>query len=72
MGKGKINDIRMLELVDEGFNQVIIAKKFGVSKQAISKRLIELRGRTTKVMASKKINKIIDDRLDAIEQLKKD
>ncbi len=61
----------MLQLVDEGLNQVKIAKYFGVTKQAISKRKKELRGHTTKVVVSKKIKQVVDNKLDAIEQLKK-
>ena len=61
----------MLKMVDEGISQIKIAEFFGVSKQAVSKRIKELRGRTTKVVVSKKVEQIIDDRLDAISQLKK-
>ena len=61
----------MLQLVDEGLNQVKIAQYFGVSKQAVSKRLIELRGRSTRIIATKKIEKAVDNKLDAIAQLKK-
>ena len=42
-----------------------------VSRQAVSKRLKELRGHTTKVVVSKKIKQVVDNKLDAIKQLKK-
>ncbi len=61
----------MLRMVDEGISQVKIAEHFGVSKQAVSKRIKELRGRTTRVIVSKKIKQAVDDKLDAIAQLKK-
>ena len=68
---GKISDVRMLKMVDEGISQVKIAEHFGVSKQAVSKRIKELRGKTTKVITTKKVKQAVDDRLDAIAQLKK-
>ena len=71
MKSKKINDTKLIRLVDEGFNQAETARKLGVSRQAVSKRLIELRGRTTKVMVSKKIEQVVDQRLDAVEQLQK-
>ncbi len=71
MKSGKINDNKMLIMVDQSFTQVEIAKFFGVSKQAVSKRLQQLRGRTTKAIVAKKLNQVVDDRLDAISQLKK-
>jgi hypothetical protein len=40
---GKIDDERMLELFNEGKNQVEIAAIFDVTKQAVSKRLKALR-----------------------------
>ena len=37
----KINDNKMLKMVAQGYNQVKIAEYFGVSKQAVNKRLIQ-------------------------------
>jgi len=67
----KVNDTKLIRLVDKGTSQAEIARTLGVSRQAINKRLIELRGRTTKVVAAKKIEKIVDRKLDAMEQLQK-
>ena len=67
----KINDTRLIRLVDEGCSQAETARQLGVSRQAVSKRIIELRGRTTKVMVTKKINQVVEQKLDAIEQLQK-
>ena len=68
--KNKINDNKMLKMVDQNYSQVKIAEFFGVSKQAVNKRLIQLKGRSTKVIVTKKVKKSIDDRLDSISQLK--
>jgi predicted transcriptional regulator len=71
MGNPKINDRKMLRLIDSGMSQSEVAKKIGVSRQAVSKRLQELRGKITKVVVSKKIEQVVDRKIDAIEQLQK-
>ena len=58
-------------MVDEGCTQASAARSLGVSRQAVNKRLIELRGRTTKVVAVKKIEQMVDRKLDAVDQLQK-
>ena len=55
MSTGKINDTKLIRLVDEGVSQAEIARQLNVSRQAIHKRLQELRGQTTKVVVAKKI-----------------
>jgi predicted transcriptional regulator len=47
------------------------AKELGVSRQAVSKLLINLRGKTTKVVATKKIEQVVERKIDALEQLGK-
>ena len=47
------------------------AKELGVSRQAVSKHLQELRGKTTKVVAAKKVERIVDNKIDSMEQLGK-
>jgi len=69
MKQGKINDRVLLKLVDQGKSQVEAAEHFGVSKQAVNKRLRELRGRQTKVIVSKKIEQAVDANFDAMQQL---
>ena len=69
MGNPKINDRKMLRLIDSGMSQSEVAKKISVSRQAVSKRLQEIRGKTTKVVVAKKIEEIVDHKIDAIEQL---
>ena len=56
-------------MVDQGKRQVEIAEFFRVSKQAVNKRLKELRGRQTRVIVSKKIEKAVDSSFDAMKQL---
>jgi len=66
-----MNDTRLIRLIDSGMSQAEVARELGVSRQAVSKRLIELRGRTTKVIAAKKVEQVVDQRLDAVDQLQK-
>jgi len=69
MTEQKINNRRLVRLIDSGMCQAEAARKIGVSRQAVSKRLQELRGKTTKVTACKKVEKIVDRKIDAMEQL---
>jgi predicted DNA-binding protein (UPF0251 family) len=69
MRNPKINDREMLRLIDSGMSQSEAAKKIGVSRQAVSKRLQELRGKTTKIVVSKKIEQVVGRKIDAMEQL---
>lgn len=71
MTKSKLSDKKLLGLVDEGLSLAEIARLHGISRQATSKRLIELRGKTTKAVVAKKINEIVERKIDALEQLHK-
>lgn len=71
MGKTKLNDRRLLSLVDEGRSLAEIARGHGITRQAVSKRVIELRGKTTRVVAAKKVEQIVERKIDALEQLNK-
>ena len=67
-----INDRKLVELIDsQKKNQAQAAQALGVSRQAVSKRLQELRGKTTKVVVSKKIEQVVDRKIDAMDQLQK-
>jgi len=70
MTNAKINDRRLLRLIDkEGKNQSEAARELGVSRQAVSKRLQEIRGKTTRVVVAKKVEQVVDTKLDAMGQL---
>jgi len=72
MRSGKIADGKLLKLIDiKGMNQSEAARELGVTRQAVSRRLQQLRGKTTKVIATKKIEEVIDRKLDLISQLEK-
>lgn len=71
MPEKKINDTKLIRLIDEGLPQKEIAERFGVSRQAIHRRLRELRRHTTKVVAARKIEEVVDRKIDAIAQLGK-
>jgi predicted transcriptional regulator len=70
MGNPKIKDRELLKLIDkEKKSQSEAARIIGVSRQAVSKRLKELRGNTTKVVATKKVEQVVDRKIDAMEQI---
>ena len=70
MKKPKLNDRKLLRLIDTDLlSQSEAARKLGVSRQAVSKRLQELRGKTTKAIVVKKVEQIVDKKIDAISQL---
>jgi predicted DNA-binding protein (UPF0251 family) len=70
MRNPKINDHKLLRLIDkDGLSQSAAAKKIGVSRQAVNKRLQEIRGKTTKVVVAKKIEQVVNHKIDAIGQL---
>ena len=67
-----INDRKLLRLIDkENKSPAEAAREIGVSRQAVSKRLQELRGKTTKVIVTKKVEQIVDRKIDAMEQFQK-
>jgi predicted transcriptional regulator len=51
--------------------QAQAAKELGVTRQAVSRRLQELRGKTTRAVVVKKVGQVVDKKLDALEQLQK-
>lgn len=70
MKSPKINDEKLLRLIDRiGLSQSDAAREFGVSRQAVSQRLQELRGKTTRVVVAKKLEQVVDRKIDAMEQL---
>jgi predicted DNA-binding protein (UPF0251 family) len=67
----KINDRRLLQLIDkENLSYAEAARRLDVSRQAVSHRMKELRPKTTRVIAASKIKNCVDQRLDAVSQLK--
>jgi predicted DNA-binding protein (UPF0251 family) len=70
----KIKDIELVRMIDrDKLTQAEAARKLGVSRQAVSKRLQELRGQTTKALAisEKKIKQVVNQKINAMEQLQK-
>ena len=66
----KINDRELLRLVDKGgLSQSAAAKQLGVSRQAVSKRLQEVRGRSTRAVVAKQTQKVLQQSFDAVDQL---
>ena len=51
MPEQKINDRKLIRLIDiDLLSQSEAARKLGVSRQAVSKRLLDLRGKTTRAV----------------------
>jgi CRP-like cAMP-binding protein len=70
MSSSKINDRGLLRLLDKvGLTQSEAARRLGVSRQAVSLRLAELRGKTTRAVVAKKVQAVVDKKINAIEQL---
>lgn len=70
MAEPIINDRELLRLIDkEKMSQSAAARKLCVSRQAVNQRLKELRGKTTRVVVAKKVEKVVDQKLDAMAQL---
>lgn len=70
MPKPIINDRKLLRLLDrEGLSQSEASRILGVSRQAVSLRVRELRGLKTKAIAATKISESIDAGFDAMQQL---
>lgn len=71
MNAKTISNTQLLKRVDAGESFAQIAKDAGVTRQAIQKRVRLLRGKVTKVTATRKIKQIVDRKLDAVDQLQK-
>ena len=69
MAKKKLPTSELLRRVDAGESYSEIARDYGISKQAVHKRFLALRGRTTKVIVAQKVEESVTHRLDAIAQL---
>lgn len=67
----KLHTSELLRRVDAGDSFADIAKDHGISRQAVQKRIQKLRGKTTKVAVVKKVEEIVDRKLDAVDQLQK-
>jgi predicted transcriptional regulator len=65
-----IDDRKLLRLIDkEKKSQTAAAMELGVTRQAVSHRLKELRGRATKMIVAKKTSYLVNRKLDSMEQL---
>ncbi|BBO72778.1 hypothetical protein DSCW_01950 [Desulfosarcina widdelii] len=71
MATRKLSTAELLRRVDAGDTYAEIARDHGITRQAVYKRVRELRGKTTKVTAVKKIEDVVDRKLDAVDQLQK-
>lgn len=70
--KSAIDDRELVRLIDkEKCSQSEAARRLGVSRQAVNQRLVELRGRSTKVVVAKKVEQLVEHKIDAIEQIGK-
>ncbi len=72
MTEKKFYDHEVLRLVDDkGLSQAEAARKLGTTRQAVHNRLKEMTGRSTKVVVSKNVEKAVERKIDAMDQLNK-
>jgi len=71
MGKyRKINEKKLLKLVlEDGLSTSQVAKHFGVSRQAVHKRLQKMRDKTTAAIVSPRAVEAVDRQLKVMDQL---
>lgn len=69
MKSKKINDTKLMRMFDKGCSQPEMAKVFGVTRQAISKRLRELRAPLTRTAIVREPQKIVNNSFNALDQL---
>ena len=67
----KISDDRLFQLIKDGNSPSEIARKMGVTKGAVSKRLKSLNMAITKDVTFRKVDKIIRKEINAVDQLQK-
>lgn len=66
-----INDNKLLQLIRDGNSPAEAARKLGVTRGSVSKRLKALRIGVTKDVALRSASKFVDKSLDAMQQLRK-
>lgn len=69
MSKEKVNIRRVLKLLDGGYSQAEIARREGVSRQAIHLIVKQARGRKTRAIVAKEYDESIHRGFDAMRQL---
>ena len=69
MAKKKLNTSELLRRVDAGDSFAEIAKDHGISRQAVQKRIVKLRGRQTRAVVATKIEESLNSGFDAMRQL---
>jgi len=66
----KLSTAELLRRVDAGDSYADIGKDHGISRQAVYNRVKKLRGKTTRAVVAAKVEKVVDRKIDAIENLK--
>ena len=69
MATKKLNTSELLRRVDAGDSFAEIAKDHGISRQAVQKRIVKLRGRQTRAVVATKIEESLNSGFDAMRQL---
>ena len=69
----KLYTSELLRRVDAGDSFAEIANDYGITRQAVQKRVRKLRGKTTKAIAvrDEKVERVVAQKLDAVDQLQK-
>ena len=64
-----VTDEEFLAMFDTGLTQYQVARELGVSRQAVSKRLIRLRGVSTKIIMARNTEPLVKHQFNAAQQL---
>ena len=71
MGKGKIDERKLIKLLEAGKTQREAAAVFGVTESAVSRRVKSLSLNIAKNVALERADQICEEKLDAMEELRK-
>jgi len=70
MAKRKLSDRKLLELVDQGLSYQYIGDQYGISRQAIQKRMVKLRGKMVTATCAAGAKQLVDNRIDVLAKLR--
>ena len=69
MARKTVNINKVIKLVNDGVTQAEIARQLGFTPAAICKKIKEVKGQNTQAIVTRKINKVTNSQINAIEQL---
>jgi hypothetical protein len=70
MPRHKLSDSKLLEMVDGGLSYQSIGDQYGISRQAIQKRMVKLRGKMVAATCATGAKQLVDNRIDVLARLR--